>query len=175
MACRSFGRFRQASTRFEAPEPLRQGVRQHFGAPAEGAAAGLPIRHDHGSQHMSAVFQSAVFQDEPAFLGAGSSPAFVRAPEGNGCAERFIRTLKENLPWVQTFGTVEQLRLAPPAGLPRDLQHHLAHPAARIPDTSRHPSGPAFTRGTRRTGSLMVSHQPGPVQARALAKFEAHA
>jgi hypothetical protein len=28
-------------------------------------------------------------------------PAFVRAPEGNGCAERFIRTLKENLLWVR--------------------------------------------------------------------------
>ena len=26
-----------------------------------------------------------------------SSPAFVREPEGNGCAERFIRVLKENL------------------------------------------------------------------------------
>jgi putative transposase len=36
----------------------------------------------------------------------------VRAPEGNGCAERFIRTLKENLPWVRTFWTVEDLRLA---------------------------------------------------------------
>ena len=55
---------------------------------------------------------SAVFQDELAFLGAGSSPTFVRGPEGNGCAERFIRTLKENLLWVQTFDTVEQLRLA---------------------------------------------------------------
>ena len=41
-----------------------------------------------------------------------SSPAFVRAPEGNGCAERFIRTLKENLLWIQTFDTVEELRLA---------------------------------------------------------------
>jgi hypothetical protein len=28
-----------------------------------------------------------------------SSPAFVREPEGNGCVERFIRTLKENLLW----------------------------------------------------------------------------
>ena len=37
------------------------------------------------------------FQKEIAFLGIESSPAFVRAPEGNGCAERFIRTLKENL------------------------------------------------------------------------------
>jgi hypothetical protein len=27
----------------------------------------------------------------------------VREPEGNGVAERFIRTLKENLLWVKTF------------------------------------------------------------------------
>ena len=55
---------------------------------------------------------SDVFQSELKFLGIESSPAFVRAPEGNGCAERFIRTLKENLLWVQTFDTVEQLRQA---------------------------------------------------------------
>jgi putative transposase len=36
----------------------------------------------------------------------------VRAPEGNGVAERFIRTLKENLLWVMTFDTVEKLRAA---------------------------------------------------------------
>mgnify|MGYP003406602971 FL=1 len=41
-----------------------------------------------------------------------SSPAFVRAPEGNGVAERFIRTLKEQLLWVRTFQTVEDLRRA---------------------------------------------------------------
>ena len=35
--------------------------------------------------------------------------AFVRAPEGNGCAERFIRTLKENLLWVRHFETIEEL------------------------------------------------------------------
>jgi putative transposase len=46
------------------------------------------------------------------FLGITSSPAFVREPEGNGCAERFIRTLKENLLWLKTFDTVEELRLA---------------------------------------------------------------
>jgi transposase InsO family protein len=94
-------------TRFEALEPLRQGVRQHFGGFAKGIAAGLSLRHDHGSQYLSDVFQS-----ELKFLGIKSSPAFVRAPEGNGCAERFIRTLKENLLWVQTFNTVEQLRQA---------------------------------------------------------------
>ena len=36
------------------------------------------------------------FQSEIRFLGAESSPSFVREPEGNGVAERFIRTLKEN-------------------------------------------------------------------------------
>ena len=29
----------------------------------------------------------------------------ARAPEGDGCAERFIRTLKENLLWVRVFLT----------------------------------------------------------------------
>lgn len=52
------------------------------------------------------------FQTELRFLGITSSPAFVRAPEGNGVAERFIRTLKEQLLWVRTFQTVEELRQA---------------------------------------------------------------
>jgi transposase InsO family protein len=95
------------ATRFEALEPIRQGVRQHFGGFARSIAAGLALRHDHGSQYMADHFQN-----ELDFLGIESSPAFVRAPEGNGCAERFIRTLKENLLWVRTFATTEELRLA---------------------------------------------------------------
>jgi putative transposase len=94
-------------TRHEALEPIRQGVTEHFGGVEKDAASGLSIRHDHGSQYMSRDFQREI-----AWLGAASSPAFVRAPEGNGCAERFIRTLKENLLWVRTFRTVEQLRKA---------------------------------------------------------------
>jgi transposase InsO family protein len=95
------------ATRFEALEPIRQGVRRHFGAFGEGIARGLAVRHDHGSQYVSHDFQREI-----AFLGIASSPAFVRAPEGNGCAERFIRTLKENLLWLRTFDTVEELRRA---------------------------------------------------------------
>ena len=94
-------------TRFEALEPLRQGVRTAFGACGQDVAPGLVLRHDHGSQYMSHVFQ-----EELRFLGITSSPAFIREPEGNGCAERFIRTLKENLLWLTTFDTVEELRLA---------------------------------------------------------------
>jgi putative transposase len=95
------------ATRFEALEPLRQGARRHFGGFAKGIAHGLAVRHDHGSQYMAHDFQK-----ELRFLGIASSPAFVRAPEGNGCAERFIRTLKENLLWVRSFDTVEELRRA---------------------------------------------------------------
>lgn len=95
------------ATRFEALEPIRQGVRRHFAGFAKDIAGGLALRHDHGSQYMSDHFQKEI-----AFLGIESSPAFVRAPEGNGCAERFIRTLKENLLWVQHFETIEDLRHA---------------------------------------------------------------
>jgi putative transposase len=95
------------ATRFEALEPLRQGVRACFGAFAEGIATGLKVRHDHGSQ-----FVADDYQAELAFLGIASSPAFVREPEGNGCVERFIRTLKENLLWVRRFDTIEELRQA---------------------------------------------------------------
>jgi transposase InsO family protein len=94
-------------TRFESLEPLRQGIRAHFGVYGEQVASGLALRHDHGSQFMSEAFQT-----ELRFLGIMSSPAFVREPEGNGCAERFIRTLKEQLLWVEHFATVEELRQA---------------------------------------------------------------
>jgi len=95
------------ATRFEALEPIRQGVRDYCGGFRADAAAGLRLRHDHGSQYMSDDFQAEI-----AFLGMESSPAFVRQPEGNGCVERFIRTLKEQLLWVRTFRTVEELRQA---------------------------------------------------------------
>jgi transposase InsO family protein len=94
-------------TRFEAVEALRQGVRAIFGGYEKRIATGLLARHDHGSQYVSDYLQ-----DELKFLGIESSPAFVREPEGNGVAERFIRTLKEQLLWVRTFETVEELRLA---------------------------------------------------------------
>jgi len=94
-------------TRFEALEPVRQAVHEQFGGFAEGVACGVRLRHDHGSQFMSDDFQSEI-----AFLGFESSPAFVREPEGNGCIERFFRTLKEQLLWVRDFTTLEELAKA---------------------------------------------------------------
>ena len=94
-------------TRFEALEPIRQGVRVFFGGFAGGAAEGLMLRHDHGS-----VYMSDDFQNEIRFLGIQSSPAFVRQPEGNGCIERFFRTLKEQLLWVRRFHDLAELLAA---------------------------------------------------------------
>lgn len=97
----------KSANRFEALEPIRQGVLHHFGPIGAAVAAGLKLRHDHGSNYMSNDFQAEI-----KFLGIESSPSFVREPEGNGVAERFMRTLKENLLWVQTFDTIEELRAA---------------------------------------------------------------
>jgi transposase InsO family protein len=93
--------------RFEALKPVWQGVPERFGAFGKNVASGLALRHDHGSPYVSHHFQAEI-----RFLGIESSPAFIREPEGNGCAERFIRVLKENLLWVRRFDTVEELRLA---------------------------------------------------------------
>ena len=72
-----------------------------------GGGRGLTLRHDHGSNYLSGDFQAEI-----RFLGIESSPSFVREPEGNGVAERFIRTLKENFLRVHTFDTIEDLRRA---------------------------------------------------------------
>ena len=96
----------RSGSRHEALEPIRQGVRASFARFDQNAAIGLSVRHDHGSQYMSHDFQQ-----ELRFLGIRSTPAFVAEPECNGVAERFIRTLKEQLLWVQTFDTIEELRL----------------------------------------------------------------
>ena len=95
------------ASRFEALEPIRQGVRQYFGGFSAGAAAGLRLRHDHGS-----VYMSDDFQNEIRFVGIEPSPAFVRQPEGNGCVERFFRTLKEQLLWIRRFRDLNELRSA---------------------------------------------------------------
>ena len=83
-------------------------LRERFGEIGDGVARGLRLRHDHGSNYLADDFQQEV-----AFFGIESSPSFVREPEGNGVAERFIRTLKENLLWVRSFDTIEELPPGP--------------------------------------------------------------
>ena len=95
------------ANRFEAMEPIRQGVKHRYGVYEKNSASGLKIRHDHGTQYISHYFQA-----ELELLGIQSSPSFVRSPEGNGVAERFIKTLKEQLLWMRRFKSLEELRIA---------------------------------------------------------------
>ena len=62
----------RSANRFEALEPMRQGVHRCFGAIAPGVARGLKLRHDHGSNYMSSDFQ-----DEIECLGIEASPSFA--------------------------------------------------------------------------------------------------
>ena len=92
---------------WQALEPIRQGVTRHFDGVKPDTALGLILRHDHGSNYMADDFK-----EEIKCFGIISSPSLVRQPEGNGVAERAIRTLKEQLLWVRNFATVEELRQA---------------------------------------------------------------
>ena len=65
----------KSGNRFEALEPIRQGVRERFGGIGAGAARGLRLRHDHGSNYLADDFQQEI-----AFFGIESSPSFVREP-----------------------------------------------------------------------------------------------
>ena len=80
------------ATRWEAPEPVRQAVCHCFGSIDEKVTAGIELRHDQRLQYISGDFQNQI-----EFLGLRSSPSLVRAPEGNGCVERAIRTLQKTL------------------------------------------------------------------------------
>ena len=92
------------ATRFEALEPIRQGAYRNT-SPASPPAA--PSICASVSVYMRDDFQCAI-----QFLGIEPSPAFVRQPEGNGCIERFFRTLKEQLLWIHRFRNLVELRAA---------------------------------------------------------------
>jgi hypothetical protein len=67
---RTHGPTAHDGNRFEALEPLRQGLPERFGGYDRDVARGLPVRHDHGSQYLSGHFQA-----ELPFFGIASSPA----------------------------------------------------------------------------------------------------
>jgi putative transposase len=92
-------------TRYEAVQALGMAVRQQSGHLGAGAARGLALRHDHGSN-----FMSDVFQEQMKFWGVAPSYAFVAEPETNGCIERLFRTLKEQVVHGRIFRTIGDVR-----------------------------------------------------------------
>jgi len=94
-------------TRYEAVQALGMAVRQQFGNLGAGAARGLALRHDHGSN-----FMADVFQKQMRFWGVAPSYAFVAEPETNGVIERLFRTLKEQAIHGRIFQTIDDVRIA---------------------------------------------------------------
>jgi putative transposase len=94
-------------TRYEAIQALGMAVRQQFGHLGAGAARGLALRHDHGSNFMAEVFQKQI-----KFWGLAPSYAFVAEPETNGVIERLFRTLKEQAIHGRIFQTIDDVRTA---------------------------------------------------------------
>ena len=93
--------------RFAALQPIYDAVIDRWGRLEADIARGLEVRHDWGPQYRSAHFTGSL-----AWLGIADSPAFLGEPETNGCAERWIRTLKEQCLWVQLYDTIDELRQA---------------------------------------------------------------
>jgi transposase InsO family protein len=93
--------------RFAALQPVYDAVIDRWGRLGPDLARGLELRHDGGPQYRSAHFTGSL-----AWLGITDSPALLGEPETNGCAERWIGTLKDQCLWVQLHDTVEELRQA---------------------------------------------------------------
>ena len=133
--------------RFEALEPLRQGMRRHFGAIGKDVARGLAVRHDHGSQYMSDTFQA-----EMCFLGVQSSPAFTQGSRGQRL-RRALHLHPEGEPALDPRLRHRRGHQAGAARVPRHLQHHLVRPAPRLPHPGLDQTGSAFSRRDRRVAS----------------------
>jgi putative transposase len=93
--------------RFAALQPIYDAVIDRWGALGPDVARGLSLRHDWGPQYRSAHFLGSL-----GWLGIADDAAFLGEPETNGCAERWIRTLKEQCLWAERHDTVDQLRQA---------------------------------------------------------------
>ena len=94
-------------TRFEALEPIHQGVRARFGEIDQGACAGLSLRHDHGTHDMSPTFQGQF-----AFLAIESSPSVVRSPRGQQRRRAPHAVPQGAAALIPRIRIVEDLRLA---------------------------------------------------------------
>jgi putative transposase len=93
--------------RFAALPPVYDAVVDRWGRLDADIARGLQLRHDWGPQYRSGHLLGSI-----AWLGIADDAAFLGEPETNGCAERWIRTLKEQCLWVELHDTIDQLRQA---------------------------------------------------------------
>jgi transposase InsO family protein len=108
----------KTGNRFAALQPIAQGLQAEFGATGAEAGRGLSLRMDHGTQYTADDFLNQV-----KFWGIAPSFAFVAEPQTNGVAERFNRTLKEQVIHGRVFRNVEEVRAAVTAFKDRYNRH----------------------------------------------------
>jgi transposase InsO family protein len=94
------------------------GIDRIFGTLEAGVARGLSLRMDHGTQYLSDHFANQV-----RFWGIRPSFAFVEQPETNGVAERFNRTLREQVLHGRIFRNLDEVRKAVAEFVERYNQH----------------------------------------------------
>ena len=97
----------KTGSRFAALQPIAQGLQTEFGATGVEAGRGLTLRMDHGTQYTADDFLNQI-----RFWGIAPSYAFVAEPQTNGVAERFNRTLKEQVIHGRVFRNLEEVRKA---------------------------------------------------------------
>lgn len=97
----------KSGDRFAALQPLSMAIKARFGSVGADSARGLMLRMDHGTQYLSEHFQNQI-----KFWGIAPSFSFVAEPQTNGVAERFYRTLKEQVIYGRHYHTVEEVRTA---------------------------------------------------------------
>ena len=146
--------------RWAAADLLREVTTKRFGSVDRAVAAGLALRYDGGP-----CFRSDHYQAEIDHLGIARSPAYHYEPETNGCVEKFIQTLKEQVLWIERFDTLEQLRHASDAS-PRTTTTS-GYSNATVPHPHpgpRAPAAPPDRYDMITTFTNQVSGEPGPAQ-----------
>ena len=93
---------------FAALEPISQGLMAIVdGLSALSPAGAWPCAWTYGTQYLSDHFQNQLKH-----WGISPSFAFIEQPQTNGVAERFIRTLKEQVIHGRVFQNLQEVREA---------------------------------------------------------------
>jgi putative transposase len=117
--------------RWAAADLLREVTTERFGGVEAAVAAGLALRYDGGS-----CFRSEHYQTEIDHLRISRSRRPHYEPETNGCAEKAIQTLKEQVLWIERFDALDELR-APVRAFARRYNEHWLIRAASLPHAGR--------------------------------------
>ena len=108
----------KTGSRYAALEPIAAGLTRAYGAVGADIGRGLRLRMDNGPQYLADHFLNQIRH-----WGITPSFAFIEQPQTNGVAERFNRTLKEQVIYGRIFRTLDDLRVAVAAFVERYNAH----------------------------------------------------